>query len=102
MASYEPVRVRDWPQQTREDGQRDVYDLVTLDSTWYPLLRGQLKGSQSNGYFGDVTDGVSSVRASQLQSQLSDHIDGRGRFDARELEQELKSMPRRDLVLIRP
>ena len=103
MASYELVNTRDWPRQPREDGQRDSYDIETLDLTWYPLLREQLKGSQNSGYFArnvDVTDGGSFVRSSQLQSQLSDHIDGRGRFDARELEQELKSMPRRDLVLM--
>ena len=104
MTSYELVNTRDWPKTVAELGSLGTYDIETLDSTWYPVLRDHLQGHQGNGLYGgsaDTIDGGSHfVRSSglQLHSQLSDHIDGRGKFDARELELELKSMPRRDLV----
>ena len=101
MASYdyELVAARDWPKHPEDV---DPYSLETLDMTWYPMISGQLKDRQTNGLYSvdshslDVTD--SSDR--RYQTQFADVIDGRGRFDAKDLEKELKSMPRRDLVTI--
>ena len=101
MASYELVNTTDWPRQSRERGMYERYDMETLDSDWYPVLCDHLRSGPVNGYSNDEIDGSYLVRNPQmsaLQTQLSDQIDGRGRFNAKELEQELRGMPRRDLV----
>lgn len=92
MASYELADSIDWPSHGEN---LDPYGLETLDLVWFPLLRDRLKDAQNKGHYYvdnlDVTD-------SSERGLAKDVIDGRGKFDAREFEKELKSMSRRDLV----
>ena len=99
MASYELVNKSDWLQENINRGVYERYDMETLDSDWYPVLCDHLRCGP--GHSEDAIDGSYIVRNPQmmgLQTQLSDQIDGRGRFSAKELEQELRAMPRSVLV----
>jgi len=60
------------------------------------LLCERLRGNQSNGRF--YADNLDVTDSSERRAEYGDVIDGRGKFDAREFEKELKSMSRKDLV----
>ena len=65
-----------------EDGKHaGDYSLPSLDVVWFPLVHGRLKG-------GEAEAGAEEMREEEKV------IGGRGTFDVREMEKELKAMGR--------
>ncbi len=85
---YEMLDSHDWlrhdPAAVEDDrSSSHEYSLSNLDSDWYPLLREKLAPR-------DVVD-------FGKDSGAGDVIDGRGSFDRREMERELRNMRRSEL-----
>ena len=85
----------------------DQYDITRLDYAWFPLLR---KNLQNGNISQRSQDGVPLVRvasegddtvdyvpSSDRPLSSVDEIDARGSFSARDLEEDLRQMSRREL-----
>ena len=85
----------------------DQYDITRLDYAWFPLLR---KNLQNGNITQRSQDGVPLVRvasegddtvdyvpSSDRPLSSVDEIDARGSFSARDLEEDLRQMNRREL-----
>lgn len=100
---YEMANRSEWSRvPVNEEQAIDPSDITvsTLHKTWYPRISKKLKTISEDGFDGeqDTVDSMLHTTTSPLfRSQLSDHIDGRGTFDAKELEQTLREMPRAEL-----
>jgi hypothetical protein len=70
-----------------------IPNVTIKKKSFISLALGQTDG-RYDGDLHDVTDGS----GRHFQTQASDVIDGRGKFEAKELEKELRSMSRKDLV----
>ena len=81
----------------QEENKYDQYHLPSLDYDWYPLLDTKLSGGKlATTARTDYPDGAHPRTVLRQYSSI-DEIDSRGSIDAKELEQELRSLGRYEL-----
>lgn len=101
--SYEMVGTQDWKKEGDPESSGDhAYALPTLDADWFPVLAARLHGGRPDQGVSPVGDGQDETdfalrRGRRSRAEALDDIDGRGTFDAREVELELRTMHRAEL-----
>lgn len=102
---YELVNTRDWAAAAAPNGDAEgnephhEYSLPGLDADWFPVVASRLRDGAAAGKVSktvDEPDFAGGNRKKDFRSQM-DEIDGRGTFDAAEMEDELRAMGRAEL-----
>ena len=75
------------------------YDDIALDADWFPILRDKLTPKYKDNFnkSGQDEGDHGSPRSPRTRITVQDEIDGRGTFNAKDLELELYSMHREEL-----
>ncbi len=82
-----------------ENGMDSGYSLPSLDSDWFPVVKDRLRrgGGAVAKSFDETDFSAKRLLKTRSRAEAMDDIDGRGTFDRREMEDELRSMHREEL-----